>query len=201
MSWRCRCFVTWQLSSNKFHCLNLDVSNPAFDLVSPRSLTRSLSSAWLGKCGIAWASSTTKTSWRACFAVGTCAIISRDHRRRVGNWKLLTMHHGTKARPAQDSSLWLGLTSRRQLMPPECSKHQVLSLAKMLVVNEQKIFCSHQCSTECSMNKLSLSTKFLHQEIRWNYGILPSACFLEISQILTILILFLINTLLIEKRL
>ena len=26
-------------------------------------------------------------------------------------------------RPAQDSSVWLGLTSREQLMSPECSKH------------------------------------------------------------------------------
>ena len=30
-------------------------------------------------------------------------------------------------RPSQDSSVWLGLTSREQLMSPECSKHQVLS--------------------------------------------------------------------------
>ena len=30
------------------------------------------------------------------------------------------------------------LTSREQLMLPEGSKHQVLSLAEMLVVNEQK---------------------------------------------------------------
>ena len=28
--------------------------------------------------------------------------------------------------------------AREQLMSPECSKHQVLNLAKMLVVNEQK---------------------------------------------------------------
>ena len=42
--------------------------------------------------------------------------------------------------------MWLGLKSREQLMSPECSKHQILSLAKMLVVNEQKISCSHQCS-------------------------------------------------------
>ena len=41
-------------------------------------------------------------------------------------------------RSVQDSSVWLGLTSREQLMSPECSKHQVLSLAKMLVVNKQK---------------------------------------------------------------
>ena len=47
----------------------------------------------------------------------------------------------------------LGLTSKEQLMSLECSKHQVLSLAKMLVVKEQKIFCSHQCSPEGSMNK------------------------------------------------
>ena len=56
-------------------------------------------------------------------------------------------------RPSQDSSVWLGLTSREQLMSPECSKHQVLSFAETLVVNEQKIFYSHQCSPECSMNK------------------------------------------------
>ena len=49
--------------------------------------------------------------------------------------------------------MWLGLTSRELLMLPECSKNQVLSLAKMLVVNKQKIFCSHQCSPECAMNK------------------------------------------------
>ena len=35
--------------------------------------------------------------------------------------------------PSQDSSLWLGLTNREQLISPECSKHQVLSFAKMLV--------------------------------------------------------------------
>ena len=37
-------------------------------------------------------------------------------------------------RPSQDSTVWLGLTSREQLMSSECSKHQVLSFAKMLVV-------------------------------------------------------------------
>ena len=36
-------------------------------------------------------------------------------------------------RPSQGSSVWLGLTSR-ELMSPECSKHQVLSFAQMLVV-------------------------------------------------------------------
>ena len=49
--------------------------------------------------------------------------------------------------------LVLGLTNREQIMSPECSKHQEPRLAKILVVNEQKIFCSHQCSPECSMNK------------------------------------------------
>ena len=33
--------------------------------------------------------------------------------------------------PAQDSSVWLGLTSREQLMSPECSEHQALSLANI----------------------------------------------------------------------
>ena len=37
-------------------------------------------------------------------------------------------------RPSQDSSVWFGLTSREQLISPECSKHQVMSFAKMLVV-------------------------------------------------------------------
>ena len=41
-------------------------------------------------------------------------------------------------RLAQDSSEWLGLTSREQSISPECSKHQVLNLAKMLVVIKQK---------------------------------------------------------------
>ena len=36
--------------------------------------------------------------------------------------------------PSQDSSVWLGLTSGEQVMSLECSKHQVLSFAKMLVV-------------------------------------------------------------------
>ena len=35
---------------------------------------------------------------------------------------------------------------------------ELLSLAKMLVVNEQKkIFCSHHCSPEWSMNKFRAS--------------------------------------------
>ena len=49
-------------------------------------------------------------------------------------------------RSSQDLSAWLELTSREQLMSPECSKYQRLSFAEMLVVNEQKILCSHQCS-------------------------------------------------------
>ena len=48
--------------------------------------------------------------------------------------------------PSQDSSVWLRLTSREQLMSPERSTHQVLSFCKNAcgVMNEQKIFCSHQ---------------------------------------------------------
>ena len=37
-------------------------------------------------------------------------------------------------RPAQDSLVWFGLTSREQLMSPECSKHLVLSLAKYIYI-------------------------------------------------------------------
>ena len=36
-------------------------------------------------------------------------------------------------RSSQDSSVWLGLTSREQLMSSERSKHQVLSFAKMFM--------------------------------------------------------------------
>ena len=72
-------------------------------------------------------------------------------------------------RPAKDSSVWFGLTSREQLMSPECSKHQVSSLTKMLVMNEQKIFCSHLCSPECSMNKfrayISAYTIHMHESL------------------------------------
>ena len=37
-------------------------------------------------------------------------------------------------RPSQASSVRLELTTREQLMSPECSKHQVLSFVKMLVL-------------------------------------------------------------------
>ena len=39
-----------------------------------------------------------------------------------------------RVRPSRDSSVWLRLTSREQLISTECSMHQVLSFAKMLVV-------------------------------------------------------------------
>ena len=39
-----------------------------------------------------------------------------------------------KIRPSQDSSVWLWLTSREQLMSTEYSKHQVVSFTKILVV-------------------------------------------------------------------
>ena len=47
---------------------------------------------------------------------------------------IYTYIHRHVSRPSQDSSVWFGLTSREQLMSPECSKHQILSFAKMLVV-------------------------------------------------------------------
>ena len=37
-------------------------------------------------------------------------------------------------RPSHDSSVWLRLTSREQLIFPECLKHEVLSFAKMVMV-------------------------------------------------------------------
>ena len=57
----------------------------------------------------------------------------------VDTFAMLYIHRHV-LRPSQDSSVWLGLTSREQLMSPEYSKHQVLNFAKMLVVNGQKIF-------------------------------------------------------------
>ena len=48
-------------------------------------------------------------------------------------------------RPSQDSSVWLGLTSREQLMSPECSKHQALSfpvnIAKFVKTPISKNIC------------------------------------------------------------
>ena len=44
--------------------------------------------------------------------------------------------HRHAFRPSHDSSLWLGLMSREQLMSPVCSKQQMLSFAKMVVVWE-----------------------------------------------------------------
>ena len=49
-------------------------------------------------------------------------------------WIYIYYIHRHMFGPSQDLSLWLGLTSREQLMSPECSKHQVLSFAKTLVV-------------------------------------------------------------------
>ena len=46
-------------------------------------------------------------------------------------------------RPAQDSSVWLGLPIREQLMSQDCPKHQVVSLAKMVVMNKETKICAH----------------------------------------------------------
>ena len=48
--------------------------------------------------------------------------------------------------PTQDWSVWLGLTSREQLMSPECSKHQVLSLAKICL--QQSSCNSNFCNSK-----------------------------------------------------
>ena len=42
---------------------------------------------------------------------------------------------------SQDSSMWLSLTSRVQLMPPECSKHQVLINNKYKICKYNKYVC------------------------------------------------------------
>ena len=42
--------------------------------------------------------------------------------------------------PSQDLSVWLMSTSREQLMSPECSKHQVLSFAKMLMLCQNQVY-------------------------------------------------------------
>ena len=56
--------------------------------------------------------------------------------------------------PSQDSSVWLGLTIRITAVTrvPKAPGAEFCQNA-CGVVNEQKIFCSHQCSPECSMNK------------------------------------------------
>ena len=60
-------------------------------------------------------------------------------------------------RPPQDSSVWLGLTNREQRTSDvtRVLKAPVAELCQIAcgVVNKQKIFCSHQCSPACSMNK------------------------------------------------
>ena len=54
------------------------------------------------------------------------------------SWSYIYVYiHRRVVRPVKNSSVWLGLTSRDQLMSLECLKHEVLSLAKMLVVNKQ----------------------------------------------------------------
>lgn len=63
--------------------------------MSQKSLLRSLRSFWLRKCRIACLSSETKTSSWASSA-RTYACIYRDNRRRVGNWKLLTVDYKMK---------------------------------------------------------------------------------------------------------
>ena len=63
-------------------------------------------------------------------------------------------------RPSQDSSVWLGSTSREKLMSPECSKHKLLYIyiyiytkvtenvpcrgkTKLFSVRDQKISAKH----------------------------------------------------------
>ena len=65
--------------------------------------------------------------------------------------------HSHVLRPPQDSSVWLGLTNREQRTSDvtRVLKAPVAELCQIAcgVVKKQKIFCSHQCSPECSINK------------------------------------------------
>ena len=60
------------------------------------------------------------------------------------------MYQHTRVSSFPDSSVWLGLPSREQLMSPRVLKAPGAELCQNAcgVVNEQKIFCSHQCSPE-----------------------------------------------------
>ena len=51
--------------------------------------------------------------------------------------------------PSQDSSVWLGLTSR-EWYDRSAQSIKCWALPKCGVLNKQKSFCSHQCSPECS---------------------------------------------------
>ena len=64
---------------------------------------------------------------------------------------MLKYIHKHVFRPSQDSSVLLGLTSREQLMYKAPGAELFQNACG--VVNEQKIFCSHQSSPECSINK------------------------------------------------
>ena len=67
-------------------------------------------------------------------------------------------------RPSQVSWVWLGLTSREQLMSPECSRHQVLSFAKMLVVGWTNKKCSILISVLQSAQWIN-SKAYIHRHV------------------------------------
>ena len=80
-------------------------------------------------------------------------------------------------RSSQDSSVWLMLTSREQPMSPECSKYQVLSFAKMLVVwwtNKKYSVLISVLQSAQWINSERISTTIAIERIKYGNGILKS---------------------------
>ena len=70
--------------------------------------------------------------------------------------KLSVAIHIHVFRPSQDSSVWLGLTSREKLMSPECSKHQVLSFAIYIYIYTHIYIYIYICMSKIYMIYMSI---------------------------------------------
>ena len=70
--------------------------------------------------------------------------------------KLSVAIHIHVFRPSQDSSVWLGLTSREKLMSPECSKHQVLSFAIYIYIYIHTYIYIYICMSKIYMIYMSI---------------------------------------------
>ena len=70
--------------------------------------------------------------------------------------KLSVAIHIHVFRPSQDSSVWLGLTSREKLMSPECSKHQVLSFAIYIYIYIHIYIYIYICMSKIYMIYMSI---------------------------------------------
>ena len=97
---------------------------------------------------------------------GLC-IASHVHANIFLLWIIYNIYISTYTCFVLDSSMWLGLTSREQLMLPESAQSTrpgaELCQNACGVVNEQKIFCSHQCSPEY-VCKISLCLNWIMWE-------------------------------------